>query len=281
MTTPRTLLLTLLTMGALAWPQAAMAQNKNSATVAAQQPDEDTDANINLSQPDFVLVNLPTTLRLPRFKSAFRVTHRFARPLNQDGLLEDLFGLDGGGIIGLEYRFGLARGLQVGMLRTSDRTMQFFTHYNLLNQTAGKPMGLDVIASMDGTNNMRDSYTPMLGVNISRELGDRGAVYVSPMWVNNSNPLPGDLVDDNDTIMVGVGARIRIRPTVYLVGEVSPRAGYKPDSHHASFGLEKRAGGHTFQLNFSNGLRNTPGQLARGGSGDDWFLGFNISRKFF
>jgi Membrane bound beta barrel domain (DUF5777) len=128
---------------------------------------------------------------------------------------------------------------------------------------------------------MRDSYTPMLGVNISRELGDRGAVYVTPMWVNNTNPLPADLVDDNNTIMVGVGARIRIRPTVYLVGEISPRAGYKPDSHHASFGLEKRAGGHTFQVNFSNGLANTPGQLARGGSGNDWFLGFNISRKFF
>jgi hypothetical protein len=51
---------------------------------------------------------------------------------------------------------------------------------------------------------------------------------------------------------------------------------------HASFALEKRAGGHMFQLNFSNGFGTTMSQLARGGfTNDDWYLGFNISRKFF
>jgi hypothetical protein len=59
----------------------------------------------------------------------------------------------------------------------------------------------------------------MIGVAVSRELGRYGAVYVEPMWVNNSNLLPSELVDHNDTIMVGVGARIRVRPTVYVVGE--------------------------------------------------------------
>ncbi len=48
------------------------------------------------------------------------------------------------------------------------------------------------------------------------------------------------------------------------------------------FGIEKRAGGHTFQMNFSNGIGTTFAQIARGGSGrDDWYIGFNISRKFF
>ena len=52
--------------------------------------------------------------------------------------------------------------------------------------------------------------------------------------------------------------------------------------NHGTFGIEKRAGGHSFQLNFSNGFGTTMGQLARGGTGnDDWYLGFNISRKFF
>jgi hypothetical protein len=42
------------------------------------------------------------------------------------------------------------------------------------------------------------------------------------------------------------------------------------------------AGGHTFQLNFSDGFGTTMGQLARGGTdSDNWYLGFNISRKFF
>ena len=42
-------------------------------------------------------------------------------------LLEDFFGLDSGAQIGLEYRFGLLRGTQVGIHRTSDRTIEFFS----------------------------------------------------------------------------------------------------------------------------------------------------------
>ena len=230
------------------------------------------------------MVNLPTTRRLPKFKSAFRVTHRFGRPLGQGDfgeLAEDLFGLDSGAQIGLEYRFGLMRGLQVGIHRTSDRTIEFFTQYSLLQQ-ADHGIGLGVIASIDGTNNFKDSYTPMIGVAVSRELGRYGAVYVEPMWVNNSNLLPSELVDHNDTIMIGIGARIRVRPTVYVVGEYIPRSGNTPGVNHGTFGIEKVAGGHTFQLNFSDGFGTTMGQLARGGTAsDNWYLGFNISRKFF
>ena len=264
----------------VALPAPSRAQNPPAAAV-----DEDPDRDPNRAQPDFALVNLPTTLRLPRMKSAFRVTHRFLRPLGQDdfgSLVEDMFGLDNGAIIGLEYRFGLMRGLQGGIVRTSDRTIEFFSQYNVLDQRRGALLGLGVLAAIDGTNNFRDSYTPALGVAVSREFGDIGAVYAEPLWLNNSNLLPSELADDNDTFMVGLGARLRIRPTVYVVGEFNPRAGYSPGAHQGSIAVEKRAGGHVFQLNFSNGFANTLGQLARGGtSNDDWYLGFNISRKFF
>lgn len=255
-----------------------------SAQAAPAAPDDDPDRDFNRSQPDFVVVNLPTTLRVPKFKSAFRVTHRFGRPLGQGtfgDLTEDLFGLDSGAQIGLEYRFGLMRGLQVGIHRTSDKTIEFFTQYSLL-QEANHGFGLGVLASIDGTDNFKESYTPALGVVISKELGRYGAVYAEPLWVNNSNPLPTELVDDNDTFMVGLGARLRIRPTVNLVGEFIPRSGNKPGVNYGTFGIEKVAGGHTFQLNFSNGFGTTMGQLARGGTNsDDWYLGFHISRKFF
>jgi hypothetical protein len=102
--------------------------------------------------------------------------------------------------------------------------------------------------------------------------------------VNNTNQLPSELADHNDTFMVGMGARIRVRPTVYVVAEAAPRAtGYGPGVTHGSFAIEKRAGGHTFQLNFSNGFGTTMAQIARGGptTENDWYLGFNISRKFF
>ena len=251
---------------------------------AAQEDDPDLD--LSVSQPDFTVVALPTTLRLPRFKSAFRVTHRFGRPLGDGDLGDlagDLFGLDAGAQIGLEYRFGLMRGLQAGIHRTSNKTIEFFSQYNLMQQTASMPVGVGVLASIDGTNNFRDSYSPALGLALSRTLAAHGALYVEPVWVNNSNPDPQELADDNDTILIGVAARIRVRPTVYLVGEVAPRvSGYDPGVTHGTFGIEKRAGGHTFQLNFSNGFGTTMGQIARGGfTNDDWYMGFNISRKFF
>jgi hypothetical protein len=100
---------------------------------------------------------------------------------------------------------------------------------------------------------------------------------------NNTNQLPAVVADHNDTFLVGLGARIRVSPTVYLVGEVTPRpAGYRPGATQGSVGLEKRAGGHLFQVNFSNAFGTTFGQIARGGPEEnDWLRGFNISRKFF
>ena len=269
---------------ALACPGGAIA-GQNPPAPPPPVVDDDPDRDPNPSQPDFTIVNLPTTLRVPRFKSAFRVTHRFGRPLGEGDFgeaAENLFGLDSGAIIGLEYRFGLMRGLQVGILRTSNRTIDFFTQYNLMQQRDSRPLGIGLVASIEGTNNFRDSYTPSVGVVVSRELWGHGALYVEPMWVNNANPLSTELGGDNDTFLLGLGARLRMRPTVYLVGEYIPRTGYQPGVDHATFGIEKRSGGHVFQFNFSDGLGNTVGQLSRGGtSNEDWYIGFNISRKFF
>jgi Membrane bound beta barrel domain (DUF5777) len=270
---------TILALAATLWPGIAAAQQ------GQQAPQDDPDRDVNFAQPDFSIVNLPTTLRLPRFGSAFRVTHRFGRPLGSGdfgNLLEDFFGLDSGAQIGLEYRFGLMRGLQAGIHRTSNRTIEFFSQYNLMQQRTGNAVDIGIVATVEGTNNFRDSYTPSIGAVVTREIGRAGAIYFEPIWVNNTNELPEELVDDNDTFIFGLGARIRIRPTVYVVGEFIPRVGYDPGVHHGTFGIEKRAGGHTFQLNFSNGFGTTMGQLARGGTAsDDWYLGFNISRKFF
>ena len=75
-----------------------------SSNAGAQQQDDDA-AVFKPAQPDFTLVGLPTGLRLPRFKSAFRVTHRFTRPLTEGdfgSLSGDFFGLDSGAQIVLQ-----------------------------------------------------------------------------------------------------------------------------------------------------------------------------------
>ena len=266
-------------------PPAALAQAAPPPPAPPQA--SDPDSRLDPLQPDFTLAALPTTLRMPPQKWAFRVSHRFSRSLGRgdlSDLLSDFFGFDSGAQIGLEVRYGLMRGTQIGVHRTSDRTIQIFGQQSVLQQKAdGQPLSLDVIATLEGTNNLRDQKSSTLGVLLARKLGRIAAVHVEPMLVVNSNPADGGTGVENNTTMIGLGTRIRIRPSAYLVGEVTPRlSGYTPGVHQASFGIEMRSGGHTFQINVSNGSGTTLGQLVDSGvSRDSWFIGFNISRKFF
>ena len=272
---------TLVAIAALALAPAFAAAQTPTADPDATDPD----ARIDALQPDFNLAALPTTLRMPVHKTAFRVTHRFLRPLGEGDfgdLASDLFGFDSGAQIGLELRYGLAPGTQIGVHRTSERTIQIFGQHNILNERSGQPIGLDALATLEGGNNLRQRYQSALGVVISRNVGRLAALYVEPMWIANTNPAT-DAGFDNSTILLGLGARLRVRPSTYLLAEISPRlGGYDPGVSQVSFGLEGRAGGHLFQLNVSNGFGTTLGQIARGAfSNDDWHIGFNIARKFF
>jgi hypothetical protein len=276
MTCSRSLILLL----AIILPAAAGAQT------AAPAPDAtDPDARVDALQPDFNLAALPTTLRMPVHKVAFRVTHRFNRPLG-DGdfgdLASDLFGFDSGAQIGLELRYGLARGTQVGVHRTSNRTIQLFGQHSIFTERNGRPIGLDAIATFEGSNNLRAWHKSALGLVASRNVGRLAALYAEPLLVVNSNPRANQ-GSDNNTLMLGLGGRLRIRPSTYLVAEITPRlTGFEPGVNQISFGLEGRAGGHLFQLNVSNGFGTTLGQLADGGfNNDNWYLGFNLARKFF
>ncbi len=220
---------------------------------------------------------------MPRGKWAFRVTHRFTRDLTEGDFgdqLSNLFGLDGGSQIGLEVRFGLLRGTQIGIHRTSDRAIQLFGQHNFMNERDGGRFGFDAIATLEGDDNLSEHHQSALGVIVSKNLGRWAAVYAEPLAVLNANQFE---TGDEHTAMVGLGGRVRIRPSMYLMAEYTPRvAGHSPFADQISFAFESRAGGHLFQLNVSNGFGTTFGQLARGGVDyDQWYLGFNLSRKFF
>jgi hypothetical protein len=85
----------------------------------------------------------------------------------------------------------------------------------------------------------------------------------------------------NDTWFAGFGGRLRFSGTGYVVAEYTPRLhGYDPNKGTWGVAVEKRTGGHTLQLNFTNSFGTTFGQLARGGNEHDVYLGFNITRRF-
>lgn len=289
MTRPFMFVLTLLMMAALVTPAAAQAPAdpapENSAAAATDAQDDDPDRDPNDSQPDFYVATLNTNLRLPKGAFNFRLTHRFTTPLGEGDagdLAGRLFGLDGGALVGLDLKYGLLPGFDIGIYRTSfDRTIQLQGRYNVIRDGSG-PLGLSVVANVDGTDNFTDEYSPGVAVVVSRELGDRGAIYFQPSYVGNSNLIDND-DDDDYTVMAGLGARLRVGRNFYLFVEGSPRvAGFDPGADLVSFGFEQRYGGHVFQLNFSNGFGTTLAQVARSGAGsDNWYLGFNLARKFF
>jgi Membrane bound beta barrel domain (DUF5777) len=282
-------------------PLEAQAAPPAAALTPAPPPAYDTDLDLDPAEPDFTVIDLPTNLRLPRHRLAFRLTHRFARPLGEGSfsdLAADFFGFDSAAQIGFGLRFGLFHGTQLGIYRTSNRTIQLHLQRELLRRSNG-PVALSLVGSVEGLNNFGLSappqppqlheFSPAIALVLSHRLGTRGGLYAVPSWVGHTRLDPSAPGTDDSTLVLGLGARLRVTRTMSLVGEYHPRlAGYAGDlgsgatKSVATFGVEGRVGGHSFQLNFSNALGTTPAQIARGQQGRaGWFIGFNLSRKFF
>ena len=266
-----------------------------AATAAQAAPDDDDDAKLRPLEPDFTIINLPTTLPLPLHAAGnFRLTHRFVgvnyAQQSFSEIAENLFGFDGPAIIQLEYRVAVMKHLEAIVARTNfDRTIQFSAKYDAVHQDSGRLFGggLSLIASVEGSNNFRAhdannldiGYSPALGASLSHTVGKFAALYVDPIWVHNT---VHDGVTRDDTFYVGLGARIRIVPGTFVVGEVSPRvSGYGPGNAEFAFSFEKRVGGHMFSLVFANTQATTFGQIARGGNPETLYIGFNLARKFY
>ena len=271
-------------------PSSAAAQTAagTATTGSAQQgaTDPDPDLQLNPAEPDFTLGALPTTLRMPARKFGFRMTHRFSRPIasgSAGDFFADFFGFDSSARIGIEVRYGVRPGTQVTLHRTNDRAIQFLGQHEFLRQTDTRPFAAHALVAVEGADNFSEHFSGTIGAVVSHQFAGRGAVYAQPLVVLNSNP---DALDGEDehTVVLGLGARVRLGESrVYLVAEAAPQiGGYTAGIDHVSFGIEKRAGGHMFQLTVSNALGTTMRQIARGGPNrDDWFIGFNLTRRFF
>ena len=254
------------------------------ATTFAQTASDDDDATLRPLEPDFKVIDIPTTLPLPRHAGDFELTHRFSgnwRGRDFGDTVKDFFGIDEGATISFGYRFGLFRHVEVAANRTNfDRTIQLQSKYDPVHQDASHPLGFSGVVSIEGTDNFSQNFAPALGVSISRTFGKFVAAYADPFWVHNSAAITGET---RDTGFLGLGARLRLRPGLFIVGEVSPRiGGYAPGDAMYGFGVDMRVGGHVFQLNWGNTTAGaTYAQIARGGNPNGLFFGFNLARKFY
>ncbi len=217
---------------------------------------------------DFTLGALPTTLRLPAGEFAFRLTHRFARPIaagSAGDFFADFFGFDSSAQIGFEVRYGVLTGTQAAIDRTNNRAIQFLGQHQMLRQDDRRPLSADVVVAIEGANNFSEDFAPTIGGVVSHRLADRAVVYAQPLFVFHAEPDDPELTDRRHAFVLGLGARLRLGASrTYVVVEAAPRlAGYDAGVDHVSVGIERRAGGHVFQFNISNALGTTFRQIAR------------------
>lgn len=274
---------------ALAAAPAAAQTPVTTAPVGAPAPvqavAEPDDLQVVLSEPDFTLGVLPTTLRLPRGKMAFRITHRFTYKINGSSFsdfFENGLGFDSSAATGFEFRYGLASGTQLSVHRTNARNIQFMAQHQVQPQRINGRFSADILMAIEGQDNFREEHSIVIGGVASHQFGDQGAVYLEPLGVFNATPeFP---TSDENTLVLGIGGRLRIfKSNAYVVAEFAPRVGgYDGGSALMSLGIERRVGGHSFQLNLSNSFGTTLTQVAHGGPADKhWHLGFNLTRKFY
>jgi mono/diheme cytochrome c family protein len=227
---------------------------------------------------DDMLVSLPTGRAVDRHGLYFNFTHRFSDPaFTGPARGAQLLGLDGVSISSFGLHYGVTDKLWVSVWRSPSfvgRPIQIMAAYNLLDENREAPLNMAVRFSVEGQNNFQRSFTENIETIFSRTIMSRAQFYVVPTFSFNARRLaPGGLLSGQipdfpgiNTISVGFGAAVDIRPTVALVAEIIPTLMNSTDLgiHRPaySFGIQKKIWRHAFTLALTNSPGTTVSQRA-------------------
>lgn len=274
----RTLLIAfglLLAAGPCAWAQA---QTGSPAAPAPAGP---------FDTPAFFgawLLDLPTTTTPAKGDVLLLIAHRFSDPI--DSGFHNLFGLDSYANIFLSLGYGITDNLAVSIGRA-----RLFKEFELaadwLVAGQGKASGFPISIALHGgvslaTDGSPDEAKIFAEVSLSRQFTRRFSVLVVPGFAANVDHFDPD---PQSCFAIGLGARYMVFEGLSVFAEWEPAlAGFKDVESGWGIGIEKKIGGHVFQVFFNNSLGLTPAQYLPGGDlrlGDlDFRFGFNIFRTF-
>lgn len=236
------------------------------------------------------LINLPTTHSIGKGEVLFRVSHRFYPSITEG--YDSFFGLDGPAVILLSLGYGLSDNLSLTLARTKlDKEVELSMKWVLFRQEKSKmPLsgalnigGSLVTASQPGrdvfdADNMKFNIQAILSYQLNNAL----SFALVPAYSSNTNhwdPSP------EGTFALGTGGRLMIFNDFSIIWEWNPvLSGYKANSHGWALGIEKKIGGHVFQVFILNSAGLTSSQFLPGGDlrlqDGDFRIGFNIFRLF-
>jgi hypothetical protein len=234
------------------------------------------------------LVNLPTTTTVGRGEFLFRVSHRFEPPVSAGW--DAFYGLDGPAHVLLSFGYGLRDDLMVTVGRTGlYQEWEVSADWAMIEQGDRSELPFSAtlhagasLVSMDKPEGEDWSGRFRLSalLSLSYQFDDRLSFLLVPAFASNTNFWEPD---SEGTFALGMGARYTLFDEFSLIVEWAPSlAGYNNLYSSWGFGVEKKIGGHVFQVFVTNSIGLLATQYLPGGDlklGDgDFRVGFNIFR---
>jgi hypothetical protein len=248
------------------------------------------------------VVNLPNGKPMQGGSVDFFIGHRFFQDIDAAGF-GSLFGFDSSASVAYSIRGGITDRIGYSVMRSNalgEKTISLSASVQAARQSASNPLTLQVRGGVDGKQNFglydKDNprnpaerqYSPFIQVVGVHTIKDRVSLLITPTFAFNTRDdnrisfTPTFGTEHNHTVALGIGAGVRLMPTVSLVGEYIPRLwgfrGEFKDYPGVSAGLQKSTFRHTFELVVSRQLTMTPAQTTFQGQ-DTFRIGFNIYRK--
>ena len=306
---------------------AVPAQTTTAQAVTKQDdPKEDFYAYDPGDEPfDYKLVNVPTPKKVPKGTWNMMFSHRFSQPLRPlSESAPGLLGLDSMSVSSFAISYGITDKFYVQAARSPlcqkglCRTIELGVGYHITDQNKRSPIALSTYASIEGNDNFTEEYTYNLQVMLSRQFGKRVFAFFSPAIHLNSNgqhrfnPRPDDYFPaatvansfklPTNGASFGMGASVRITPSVMGIFEFTPRTGFKLGKVDPIFdtsfnvtgfknvsepeigvGLQYSIGKHAFTLTLSNTQTTTTSKYNSSNrvlSPSHLIIGFNLFRRW-
>ncbi len=233
------------------------------------------------------LINLPTTQSVGKGRLLFRISHRYY-PAIKSGY-NSLYGLDGPAVILLSFGYGLRDNLDLTLARTKlDKEVELSLKWVMFEQ--GKILTLPFSAALNIGGRLVTQSQPdrkvfradnmkfNLQVILSHQVNNAMSLVLVPAYSSNTNHWDPS---SEGTFALGTGGRWMIFDDFSIIWEWVPvLAGYKDNSNGWGLGIEKKIGGHVFQVFILNSTGLTSDQFIPGGEDRNLRIGFNIFRKF-
>lgn len=298
-------------------------QKANSTT---RQGKEASDANAGRSYVpgDERLLTLPSGQRIKRGDIWVNFTHRFPQSSSFRGPAQGhtLLGMDDFGLPSFGFQFGLTNRLSAAVYRSPSligRPIEFRVGYRLLDETEGKPFNATFRFSVDGENDFQRNFTTNFELIASRSITKHAQLVLVPTVSIHNRPAlnlfnvisapplyqPCSQAFANgvprtmnvkpcvDTMSLGIGLSVDIRPTVALIAETDPTLVNARDLgiHRppVGFAIQKKIWRHSFTFGFTTAPGTTVSQRSqtraiyfRDPSADRFSglsVGFNLSRE--